>query len=1111
VAAPQDYTPRHLAERILTSRSVIEGERKQVTVLFADLKGSMELLAGRDPEEARELLDAVLERMIEAVHRYEGTVNQVMGDGIMALFGAPLACEDHAVRACFAALRIKEEVGRYADGLRGSSALPVRIRVGLNSGEVVVRSISNDLHMDYTAVGQTTHLAARMEQMAEPGSVFITASTRRLASGAIAVTPLGARPVKGMEVPVDIYELIGATPARSIARAAAVQKLTRFVDRETELATLQRSLEPVQRSAGQVVGVVGEAGVGKSRLIYEFIGLQPLRVIGSSALSYENATSWAPVIDLLRSCFELEGREQSQEIAERVSERMQALDRKFEDDIGPILSLLDALPESDGFRLLDASGRRQRQLNALTRLFLAHSEHDPLLLVLENLQWIDQESRAFLDTLIEQLPGSRLLLVMNYRPEFVHDWRGREGFSEISLEPLQPHAARELLGALLGEHQSLAPLHDLLIERGNGNPFFLEEIVHTLVETKAIVGEPGDRRLVANLDAVHVPPTVQAVIAARIDCLLTEEKLLLQQASVIGTDVPLALLEAVSEMPSDGARSLPQSLQTSGFIHQTSLFPDIEYRFRHFLTRDVAYSSLLREQRRALHVRAVDAIERIYAESLGSHLDALAVHAVRGELWDKAVTYNRQLGTRALERAANAEAVNCFEEALRALTQLPATRATAEAEIDLRCMLRPALLQLGRLDEVLAISRQVEQLALQIGDDQRLARAYTYLINYHYLKGETALTIDYGTRCLAIAEASEDAAIQALARQYMGQSYHARGEYLRAEQELERNLGAADRGGSSTSYVSSCAWLVFSLADRGEFEAAVRRAHDALQAAETSKNAYNRMIALTFSGLVAVRRGDLIHAVSPLQRSFEICRTRGLTVWQPVSSSLLGLALVRLGNMREGLRLLEDSVSLSRQLQVRVHLSAWTANLAEGQFAAGQRGLALGTAREALELAVNAGERGHEAHALWLLGRIEPAPGTSAKALGLALELGMRPLAAQTRLDLGHQLAAEGQPVRAEEQMVLAQQSFSGMNMRPWCDHSQTAGRNNFLYIVARSNSELYEFLVREFIDTPEIKVVRDRREGGRRKVPRSNERRQQLVDADLRAWELGLTLASGA
>ena len=1108
-AALQPHTPRHLAQKILTSRAALEGERKQITILFADLKGSMELLAGRDPEEARELLDAVLERMMEAVHRYEGTVNQVMGDGIMALFGAPLACEDHALRACFAALRMQEALGRYADELRRSRGIPLHIRVGLNSGEVVVRSISSDLHMDYTAVGQTTHLANRMEQMAEPGSVFLSASTMRLAGDAIVVKPLGPRPVKGLDAPIEIYELSGATPVRSMLRVAAVHRLTRFVARGAELAELRRLMREARDWQGQAAALVGEAGVGKSRLVFELISASSAdgwRVLGSSALSYDRAASWGPVIDALRTCFGIDGRETQAEVATRVVDALRALDPQLETDIAPILSLLDALPAHDEFRALDARERRQRLLGALTRLFLAVSRQQPLLLLFENLQWIDAESRAFLDALIGELPGARLLLLMNYRPEFTHDWTGRPGYSELWVDPLDDGATGELLRVLLGEDRTLSPLNALLAQRSNGNPFFLEEIVRTLVETRVIVGEPGAWRLVAPVSALNVPPTVQAVLAARIDRLPLEEKLLLQQASVIGTDVPLALLEAVTESPAEAARAGLASLQAAGFILQTSMFPDLEYRFRHILTRDVAYSSLLKEQRRALHAKAVAGTETLYGERLATHLDDLAVHAVRGEVWDKAVAYNRQLGLRALERAANEEAVSCFEAALRALTQLPPTRATAEAEIDLRNALRPALLQLGRLDEVLSVSLQVEQLARQLGDDQRLAQAYTALINYHYLKGETDRTIEYSERCVALAEACEDRAIQTLARQYMGQSYHARGDYPMAERVLAQNITSFDRADGVTAYVSSCAWLAFSLSERGKFDAAARYAHNAQHVAEGSGHAYSQMIALTFAGLVSIRRGQAARAMLPLQRSYELCRKRHLAVWQPVSSSLLGLALARLGNEQEALRLLEDGVAVSRELGVNAYLSAWMVNLAEGQLAAGQRERALTTAREAAQRAQDSGERGHRAYALWLLGEMEQAPARSYEALALAEELGMRPLCAHIQRDLGHRMLALGQPERAEEHLRSASELFSEMNMSPWFERS-SAGLNaqGHVFVVSRSNPELYEFLAQEFSGAPRIKVVLDRRDGEQCKTRRHTERRRQVVDEDLRAWELAL------
>jgi class 3 adenylate cyclase len=356
--SPESYTPKHLAEQILTSKSALEGERKQVTVLFADLKGSMELLADRDPEEARKILDPVLERMMEAVHRYERTVNQVMGDGIMALFGAPLAHEDHAVRACYAALRMQESVKRYAEGVRRVEGVPIRIRVGLHSGEVVVRAIGSDLHMDYTAVGQTTHLAARMEQMADPGMILMTAETLRLAEGFIQVTPLGPLPVKGMSAPVEVYEVVGSETGRSRLQATAGRGLTHFVGRDPEMDQLRLALERARGGQGQVVAVVGEPGVGKSRLYWEFTRSHRLAgalVLESRPVSYGTATSYLPIIDLLKGYFQIEARDDRRRMREKITGKLLSLDEALRPTLPALLALLD-LPVEDGTR--STSSRR---------------------------------------------------------------------------------------------------------------------------------------------------------------------------------------------------------------------------------------------------------------------------------------------------------------------------------------------------------------------------------------------------------------------------------------------------------------------------------------------------------------------------------------------------------------------------------------------------------------------------------------------------------------------------------------------------------------------------------------------------------------------------------
>src|SRR5262244_3717517 len=424
-SSPDSYTPRHLAQKILTSKAAMEGERKQVTVLFADLKGSMELLADRDPEDARKILDPVLEHMMEAVHRYEGTVNQVMGDGIMALFGAPLAHEDHAVRACYSALKMQGAVTRYAEEVRSVHGVNVQIRVGLNSGEVVVRAIGSDLHMDYTAIGHTTHLAARMEQLALPGTIVVTPATLGLVEGRVEVTSLGPVVIKGLTEPLEVFEVTGVGVASTRLHAAARRGLTRFVGRDSELEQLWRVQELAAKGRGQVAAVVGEAGVGKSRLVYEFTHshrLQGWLTLEGASASYGKTTSYLPVIELLKDYFKIQERDELREIREKVMGKLLTLDRALEPTLPAVLVLLDVPADDDAWQALDPAQRRQRTLDAIRRLLLREARERPLLLIFEDLQWIDGETQAFLDALVESLAVARALLLVNYRPEYQHGW-----------------------------------------------------------------------------------------------------------------------------------------------------------------------------------------------------------------------------------------------------------------------------------------------------------------------------------------------------------------------------------------------------------------------------------------------------------------------------------------------------------------------------------------------------------------------------------------------------------------------------------------------------------------------------------------------------------------
>jgi class 3 adenylate cyclase len=753
---PLAYTPVHLTEKILASRAALEGERKQVTVLFADIKDSTELIRDLDPEAAQQLLDPAIQRMMEAVHRFEGTVNQVLGDGIMALFGAPIAHEDHVLRACYAALAMQDALRDYTEEVRRTRGLELRIRVGLNAGEVVVRAIGNDLHMDYSAVGQTTHLAARMEQLATPGTVRLSAGTLRLVEGLVQVNALGPIPVKGLTEPVEVFELIGATALRQRFQARAAQGLTRFVGRQREIDALHQALEQAGTGHGQVMALVGEAGVGKSRLVYEFAHshhTQGWRVLESAAVSYGKATPYFPVLELLKRYCHLEDHDDHRTIRAKVTGQVLTLDEALQETTPALLALLDALPADNPFLTLDPSQRRQRTLDALKRVLLRESQVQPLVLVFEDLHWIDAETQALLDGLVEGLPTARLLLLVNYRPEYQHGWGSKTYYTQLRLDPLPPASADALLQALLGDDASLAPLTQLLIARTVGNPFFLEESVQTLVEAGILVGELGAYRLIQPLQPLQMPATVQAVLAARIDRLPPEDKRLLQTAAVIGHEVPLPLLQAIAELPEADLHRGLAHLQAAEFLYETRLFPEREFTFKHALTHEVAYSSLLQARRRVLHARIVEALEALYQDRLAEQVDRLAHHALRGQTWAKALRYLRQAGARATERSASSGAVAYFEQALETLTHLPENRSTLEQAIDLRLDVRHPLLQLGENERIFEHLREAERLAEALDDQLRLGQVSAYLTTYFYAVGNQERAVASGQRALAIATA----------------------------------------------------------------------------------------------------------------------------------------------------------------------------------------------------------------------------------------------------------------------------------------------------------------------------------------------------------------------
>jgi class 3 adenylate cyclase/tetratricopeptide (TPR) repeat protein len=1049
VPSPETYTPKHLAEKILTSKAALEGERKQVTVLFADLKGSMELLADRDPEEARKLLDAVVERMMEAVHRYEGTVNEVRGDGIMALFGAPLTHEDHALRACYAALGMQEAVKRYANQVRRSDGVLVQIRVGLNSGEVVVRSIGSDLRMDYSAVGRTTHLAARMEQLAAPGSIQLTAETLRLVEGLVDVNPLGPVPVKGLREPVEVFELVGTGAARTRLEATARRGLTRFVGRGSEMEQMRDALDRATLGRGQVVTIVGEPGVGKSRLVWEVTHSRIIvgwRVLKASSVSYGKATSYLPVIDLLKGYFGIEDRDGLLAIGGKVTSGLLRLDQSLELAVVPLLALLD-VPVSDArWQTLDPWQRRRSTLDAVRQLLLCEARNQPLLLIFEDLHWIDGETQALLDNLVESLPAARLLLLASYRPEYSHGWSSKTYYRQLRIDPLPPEGANELVDALLGTDAALSSLKRLLITRTEANPLFLEESVRALVETGALKSERGAYRLTQPIGQLKIPATVQAILAARIDRLAPEAKRLLQSAAVIGKNVALPLLLAIADAPEHEVRDELTHLQGAEFLYEVRLFPDLEYTFKHALTHEVAYHGLLHDRRRDLHARITAAIEGLAAERIAEQSERLAHHALHGELWEKAVAYLRQAGLRATARGAHREAVPYLEQALGTLRHLPETRQRIELRIDIRIEIRNALSPLGdwvRMGDHLEVA---EVLARSLGDQHRLGRIAALVIMQWRVAGDYDTALKFGQEALAIGRTLGDRSIEVIATTYLGDTHNVQGEYSEAAKLLERNIGLegklrAERFGTHVIQSAASEYsLAAALFRLGRFDEALGHGEAAVRIAEETDHPYTLFFALLHLGWAHLGRGDFPRAAQVLERSLDLGRTWQFVDRTPDVAAVLGVTYALIGRTEESLALVAGAVQAFRARQGHVVPFHILICAGRAYLSAGRIDDATNYTREYLALARRLGARGLEARALCLTADVAAASGAEnaedyyREALALAEPRSMRPLVAHCHFGLGKLHCRRSDRNQAHEHLTTAMAMYREMGMTYWLE-----------------------------------------------------------------------------
>jgi class 3 adenylate cyclase/tetratricopeptide (TPR) repeat protein len=979
-ASPQSYTPQYLAEKILTSRGALEGERKEVTVLFCDVVESSRLAERLDPEAMHQIMDQALRLMAEAIHRYEGTVNQFLGDGLMALFGAPVALEDHALRAVMAALMIQETINAYNEQLKSERDVEIRLRLGLNTGLVVVGRIGDDLRMDYTAVGDTTNVAARLQSLAEPGTILIGEATQRLVEGYIHNAAQGPVQVKGRTEAVQVYEVTGRRRRRSRLEVSIDRGLTPLVGRERELSLLHDCLTRAKAGRGQVVGIGGEPGIGKSRLLYEFRKtLEEERIIwleGHCVAQGQN-TPYLPILEILRTNFQIEDGDTSLQLREKLRRGIRHLDASLEGFL-PYLDELFGLPAEDELLTqLHPHLKQWKTFEALRALTMAGSQRRPHVIVIEDLHWLDKTSEEYLTFLIESLAGTPVLLLTTYRPGYAVRWAAKTYYTQIALDRLTRQAVEELLHALLGADPRLAPLMHLLTERTEGNPFFMEESVRMLAESQVLAGARGAHRLVKPLQTIRVPSTVQAVLAARIDRLPAEDKHLLQTAAVIGKQIPLALLQAVADQPGDALRRGLARLQAAEFLYDMGLFPDVQYAFTHALTHEVAYDSLLQERRRALHARIIETIETLYADRLAEWRDWLAYHVVRGEVWSKAPAY--------------------FHPSIMSVS------LCLEASL--------------------------------------------------WWQGEHERAVELGHHEITIAAEFKNFGLQIWAHFYLGQGYHAMGDYPQAIDFLRRSVASLEGDLQRERFdmpglasVLSRSWLVWCLAEQGRFSEGLTYGEEALQIAENVDHRYSLIVACLGLGVLYLQTGEPQRAIAVLERGVALSQAERLPQLFPLVAAPLGAAYAMAGRVAEATLLLEEAVERGAALNflgIQARRVAW---LSEAYLLADRSDEAISLATRGLDLSRAHKERGHEAWILRLLGDVyaqqhppacDPAEAAYRHALTLAEELGMAPLQAHSHLGLGTLYAGSGRLQEAHAQLSAAVDLFRTMDMRHWLPQAE--------------------------------------------------------------------------
>jgi len=1054
-------TPKHLADKIIAARPAIEGERKQVTVLFADVTEFTSLSEPLDPEEAQVLIRPCIDFITEEIHRYEGTVSELTRNGVMALFGAPVAHEDDPQRALYAALGIQERLNNYADELRARN-IEFETHIGLNTGLVVVGRILDDLTMEYKPVGSTVDLASEMNRTAEPGSIQVAENAYRTNRDYFDFKPLGIVQVKGQKEPVNTYQLIGAREIQTRIQASLARGLTQFVGRNKELSTLTDAFERVCSGSGQVAGIVGEAGVGKSRLLLEFkrrLAPHDHTYLEGRCIQYGGSmASYLPILDAVRSYFDFREGEQESVAKDKMEQKITRLDENLIGILSPLHDVLSLPVDDEEYLKLDAPIKRTKIFEAIRNVLIRESQERPLVIAIEDLHWIDKTSEEFLDYLIGFLPHARILLLLLYRPEYTHQWGSKSFYTGLNLDQLSSKTSAELVQSILEGGEVAPELRDVILARAAGNPLFMEEFTHSLLENGSIIKKDQEYVLSGKASGIQVPDTIQGIIAARMDRLDESLKQTLQVAAVIGRDFAFRILQAITGLQ-EGLQSYLLNLQHQEFIYEKSLFPELEYIFKHALTQEVAYNSLLLKRRKEIHERIGKAIEELYADRLEEFYEMLAHHYSRSENLEKAYHYLSLSSVKTGSRNALWESVRLGMEAIDVLRRMPDTDENKRRGVEMRLMLSGPLTVYGFPGDALQVMEEGAALAEQLGDSRGLANLWGTVSMGCFVRGDNRRAWEFAEKAFGAAQESGDPELIGTNGMELCGACFSKGEYGRIVEVVPGVLDVLEKAGMQRRwdvgkyynlnlYSTVLSTYGQSLGMLGDFQRGQTSCETACRLAEEIGNISTLPYTELYWGSLLVTKGDGRGALEHEEKAIGYAEQGEMPIVLWLAMTQLGHAHYLLGDLDTAQKHFEERNEIYRATAFTGFMSWNHHGLGMVRLDCGDLAGARRSIEESLEFCRRGGERAQEGRSTIALGRVigkaEPAQSAEAEdcilqGIRMLEELKLRPHQAEGYLFLGELYADSGWKEKALEALKKAEAEFKDMGMDYWLNKTQEA------------------------------------------------------------------------